>query len=1041
MDDLTGAIQALEVNTALLTPSVARLLTPSLVPNIHRLVLAGEAVTFPDIERWNSHADLINAYGPAEASVLSHTQVVLANESESDAGSIGRAFGCVGWVADPSDHNRLSPIGAVGELLIEGPILGRGYLNNAALTAAAFIESPPWLTRGCGGHDGRQGRLYKTGDLVCYDKDGGLRFVGRKDTQAKIRGQRVELEEVEFHVRACLAEIEQLAAEVIVPAGQDSSPALAVFFGAAPGTLGLPPGQTEVQASGDAADGVRVQVVAVPSQVEDELADRLPGYMLPTVYFALADGLPLTTSGKTDRKRLRAIGGGYTAQRLAELRSERHGVKRQPSSDLERQLRALWARVLSVDAALIGLDDNFFRLGGDSITAMKLASEARALGTALSVADLFSNPKLIDLARRCVAVNNAVEEHVPPFSLLGEGENVSACCEEVAKRLGISPELIEDIYPCTPLQEGLLALTARRPGQYTLRRVLDLAQEVDLTAFREAWETVVRATPILRTRILQHPRLGLVQIVTKEGIRWADRDDATDTESYLRKDASAVTELGHPLVRFAIVSPPSTGRRSFIWTLHHAAYDGWSLPKILDMVWRAYRGDGLGQRPGFKHFVKHLTMRSTSDAEAFWDTVFRELEPTPFPVPPTSVQEVRADSVVEHRHTLLLPAGSAFTLSNLVRAGWALVAHWNSNAVDVVFGATVWGRNAPVAGIEEIIGPTVATVPIAVHVDRAQTVAAYLGGVQDSATNMMPYEQTGLRRIAQVSDRARQGCAFQTLLVVQPPEGEGSAADTNFGAWWSASAAEAFSSHALTVTCSLGQNDEFRLLANFDSRTIRQDQVRSMLEGLGTVMRRLADAAPDQLVGDIEALSPRDLEQIWAWNGVVPAAVERCIHDLFEDRARDRADAPAVCAWDGQLTYGELSDLSSRLACLLVELGVGPETSVPLCFEKSMWTTVAMLGVLKAGGAFVPLDPSHPPARLRHICQSVKARLVLANTAGHAVAAALGPQVVCVDRRVPTSSRPSPVELLSQPNRPEPGNSAYVIFTSGSTGEPKGVTI
>ncbi|KAJ0327593.1 hypothetical protein KNSL1_013815, partial [Colletotrichum chrysophilum] len=146
-------------------------------------------------------------------------------------------------------------------------------------------------------------------------------------------------------------------------------------------------------------------------------------------------------------------------------------------------------------------------------------------------------------------------------------------------------------------------------------------------------------------------------------------------------------------------------------------------------------------------------------------------------------------------------------------------------------------------------------------------------------------------------------------------------------------------------------------------------------------------------------LTPQDRSRIWAWNDTVPPAVERCIHELFGDRARARPDAPAVCAWDGELTYSELDGLSTGLARELIARGVGPEILVPLCFEKSLWTTVAILGVLKAGGAFVLLDPSHPVTRLRGICESVQAQLVLTSALRQEVAAHLGPRVFVLDSR------------------------------------------
>ncbi|EFQ92914.1 hypothetical protein PTT_09891 [Pyrenophora teres f. teres 0-1] len=292
-------------------------------------------------------------------------------------------------MVDPENHERLAPLGSMGELLVEGPILARGYLNDVNKTEAAFINDPAWLLEGYRGHVGRRGRLYKTGDLVRYDVDGNLVYLGRKDSQVKVRGQRVELGEIEHHVRECLPEARQLAVEVILPSGQKNHAMLAVFVQLGKGTHNA---HLEEKAGGD---NITAQVVFLTG-TEEELAKRLPKHMVPTVFFALLH-FPMTTSGKTDRKRLREIGASFTAQQLAETQTSSQGPKRQPSTEAEQTMQQLWARVLGIDADIIGLDDSFFRLGGDSIAAMKLVGSARRTGLPLSVADIFRYPKLAEI--------------------------------------------------------------------------------------------------------------------------------------------------------------------------------------------------------------------------------------------------------------------------------------------------------------------------------------------------------------------------------------------------------------------------------------------------------------------------------------------------------------------------------------------------------------------------------------------------------------------------------------------------------------------
>ncbi|KAE8822002.1 hypothetical protein PTNB85_10576 [Pyrenophora teres f. teres] len=225
--DLAKAINAMGANWALLTPSVAQLLNPSDVPTLKILVIGGEQVTSTDWNRWPTSVQLINGYGPTECCI------VCAGYTTTQAfttGTIGRAIASVSWVVDPENHHKLAPLGSVGELLVEGPILARGYLNDAEKTAAAFIEDPAWLMDGCQGYAGRHGRLYKTGDLVQYNDDGNLICLGRKDSQVKLRGQRIELGEIEHHLRECLPEATQMAVEVILPSEESKHATLAAFW-------------------------------------------------------------------------------------------------------------------------------------------------------------------------------------------------------------------------------------------------------------------------------------------------------------------------------------------------------------------------------------------------------------------------------------------------------------------------------------------------------------------------------------------------------------------------------------------------------------------------------------------------------------------------------------------------------------------------------------------------------------------------------------------------------------------------------------------
>ncbi|KUL81308.1 hypothetical protein ZTR_11073, partial [Talaromyces verruculosus] len=1006
----------------LLTPSFARLLAPNAQQGL-KLALIGESLTLSDVLLWWDHMHVMNTYGPAECTPLS-----MINDDASDAVTairIGRGAGVVTWVVEPDDHNRLAPIGAVGELLLEGPLLGQGYLNDPEKTAAAFIHDPTWLVQGTANHPGRHGRLYKTGDLVRYHDDGSLSFVGRKDTQVKIRGQRVELGEVEHHVRECFAAagtVKQLAAEVITPRGDDARPLLAVFL----------------QGTQDSGDDEKEQVdelgiLSVPVGLEDDLASRLPRYMIPSVYFTVPR-LPMTVTDKIDRRRLCEIGGSLSSQELADLRSQTVETKRMPSTDIESVLQQLWGEVLHLDPPSIGVDDSFFRLGGDSITAMRLVSVCRAKQLGLTATLIFQHPRLATLATAVTILPDvSVIDTIPPFALLKPDPLKDGLFDAVAE-YGLDKSHVEDAYPCTPLQEGLLALSAKRPGDYVLRSTLQLAADIDVDRFRAAWNRTVELAPILRTRIVHDAVHGLLQIVLRDGIHWTE---SGDLEGYIKDDQDIPMGLGQPLTRFALIRDAATDSTWFVWTIHHALYDGTSMRLILDVVSRVYSQEPATVTSDYRYFIRYVCDQDTNATDSFWRTQFADCVLEFFPSIPPSVRTPMANARLTQSCTVPAIQTPDVTIATLIQAAWALVVHSYTAEADVVYGTTVSGRTAPVPGIEDMIGPTIATVPTRVRVSLHETVAVYLQTVQRQMADLTEYEHTGLQKIATVSTAVAEACHFQTLLVIQPAK-DGDETDSIFGVWRSASRSYAFSSYALTLECFLDPSG-IRVIADYDDRVLDQWSMERLLDHFMFSISELSRSKPEVPLKALSSITPADAITLWDWNHEVPAAVERCVHHLIDEQVRINPNAPAVHAWDGQLTYGELDGLATQLALHLIDVGVVPGTIVPLCFEKSMWTTVAVLGVLKAGAAFCMLEPSHPESRLQAIVRQTGATVVVSSSLHMGMSSRLATRVVVAGHGLIPPSNGS----VSDRGLPDidPSSLMYVVFTSGSTGQPKGASI
>lgn len=1033
--NITGSMARLGVTYAHLTPTVARMVNVDEVPGLDTMCYSGEALHMADLPKERELKSLVNVYGPAETNIVTTESVDPCNITEP---SIGKGAGANTWVVDPDNPDQLSVIGAVGELWLEGPLVGQGYLNDAERTAKAFVENPAWLMRGNGPRcSGREGRLYKTGDLVRYNPDGSLAFIGRKDTQVKIRGQRVELDEIELHVKNTLEHDDtvsqtQVVAEVItIP--ETCSQTLVAFVC-----------MTTANAEPMDEQSCNQAVWRATVGIEERLASRVPIYMIPTAYVPMR-AIPMTATGKTDRRRLRELGLELSQrQQLTTVGFTRESVL-PVETEMERKLQQLWADVLSINADSISADDSFLRIGGDSIGVMKLVAAARRQSLSLSVADVFRHPRLRELAKQMERDDPVIQENIAPFSLLKAGTVESKVHADVAGLCRVSVHEVEDVLPCTPLQEGLLALTARRPGDYVAVVVLELQENVDLGLFRQSWQQVVAATPILRTRIVDLPGQGFVQAVLREQADFALIDNL---DSYLGQNVGQYMGVGTRLCQLAIANGQDDGRRHFILTIHHALYDGWSLKLIFQAVQDLYMRAPMPSMIPFASMMKYMAGIDQESAMAYWKEEFLESGASQFPVLPSATYHPRSVSQLSLAIKDVEWAGSDFTASNLIRTAWSILVASYTGDADVVFGAVVTGRQASVSGIEHIVGPTIATVPVRVSVNRQAALGKILDSVQTKAVNMIPFEQTGLQRIRQASLEAEEACRFQTLLVVQPRGDDHDFGDGHLFQQHSSSANtdgepgyNALLTYALVLECHLSTNG-MSLHVGYDPHVLDDEHVRQIAKQFDHILHQVClKESQAKNLGEISTISDEDLNQIWKWNADALQAVETPAHELFAKLALHQPGASAVCAWDGDLTYGQLDDLSTRLAHYLIERGIGPNTTVPLCFEKSMWTSVAMMAVMRTGATSVAVDVSQPEERLHTIIQQVSPTTILASEMNGGLAAKLGqdkcPIVVVSDKTMPLYPLRSHITFPHI----EPASPLAIIFTSGSTGKPKGVIL
>ena len=1005
LNQLTTFIQEAKSNWAFLTPSFAKQIDPAQVPTLSTLVLGGEAVTQDSIEKWASNTRcLINGYGPAECSICTAGPLSLEQQP-----SIGRAVGCLSWVVDPANDQMLSPIGAVGELLLEGGVLAQGYLHDEAKTRQAFINDPAWAKVAEVGRKHLGRRFYKTGDLVRYLPDGTLRYIGRKDTQLKLNGSRIELGEVEHHIRIQLPVGMDVVADVVKLA--QGNLVLAAFI--------------VIRHDAEAQE----HFTSLAMQIKGSIKQVLPSYMIPSVFFPIHE-LPFSLTNKLDRKKLQGIASELSIDDFTSSVSNQKELDRMPTWK-EGQLRFLWSRVLNTRKAA-GLNDNFFLLGADSLAAISLASMAREEGFRLSVAQIFQEPILSDMAVSLTPCAPSTDvSKIPAFALLPIEQSMAIRKEAVAQ-CGISAESVDDIYPCTSLQEGIFVLSLATPGTYMTQTTYVLPINIEIERFQKAWECVSLHNPILRTRIIQ-TSLGAFQVILKSTSTF---QIATDLDEYLTHDKKDIMSSGSPLLRLGLICNDDLvygeNGTKFVLTMHHAVEDSWSLQLIWKEVEQSYMGETLVATSPFNTFINFLRHEHADNdvSESYWQEQLINSTPASYPSIPSVAYRPSTNAFLEHEYEMS-PAQSNVTISTVIRAAWAILLGQYTNSDDVTFATTMSGRTAPFEGIERMIAPTIATLPIRAVLNPSQTVADFLERMQFQATKMIPYEHTGLQEILKACPEARDSCDLRSLLVVQPLEDK----DTYNGLFQqimdSSSTPKLVLPHALVIECRLVAQGVC-VRASFDSQIIEETQVTRLIAQLLHVTRQISDPIPGMQVHEVEVLSPADKADIFRWNQCLPKAQAFCIHTLVEMQASKNPLADAVCAWDGKLSYGELNDLSSRLAFVLTTRGVKPEVIVPICYNKSMWLIVSIMAVLKAGGACLCLDPSYPIKRIEEILQSVQATVVVVEPQYTELFESKVENVVSLSQSL-WNIIPEDVKLGTGLARSS--NMAFAMFTSGSTGK------
>ncbi|MDX1996288.1 MAG: amino acid adenylation domain-containing protein, partial [Thermoanaerobaculia bacterium] len=993
--------------------------------SLRRVVASGEALPPDLVARWYARLDvpLWNLYGPTETAV----EVSYHATSARTAGApvpIGRPLPNTRLVVIDASFRPVPP-GVPGELTIGGVQVGRGYRNRPALTAAMFVPDP------FGDEPGA--RMYRTGDLARALPNGEIEYLGRIDHQVKIRGFRIELGEIE----AALAEHPDVQAAVVLArpgAGGDSRLVGYVTVVAGgdieEGGHGGPPLRIDSDAPGSlttAAVGAAPRGRPPGPSLRDFLATRLPEYMIPTAFVTL-EAFPLTPSGKVDRKAL---------PEPAEVAAASGGVA--PRTATEEILAGVFAEVLGVER--VSADASFFDLGGHSLLATRVVARLREVfAVEIPLRAVFERPTVAALAQTVDAARGG------PLAAAPLTRDVRSSRRDRAE--------------LSFAQERLWFLAELAPGSpvYNIRAGLSLHGPLDIAALGRALQAVVDHHDTLRTTFVTEGGRPFQSIAEQLAIDLAVIDLAAlppaERESAWQRLDLAEQQLGFdlergPLLRAQLAILGAAEHRLTL-TVHHIVSDGWSFGVFLDDLGRAYRGESLPPLPVTYGDFGVWQRRELSGAALerrvdFWRTLLadvpRVLElPTDRPRPPRPSglgAAVELDLGAE-----LSAALQAFARHHGATPFLVLLAAYGT-LLGRLAGQSVVAVGAPVANRERaevahLIGFFVNTLVLPVDRSGGVGFAELVGRVREAtlagfAHADLPFEKL-VEELTPQRDPSRNPL-FQAALTLQPPTALPDLPGIT---------CQALPRPTLTAKFDLATSlfeDGGRLFGVVEFATELFD--RATVERWSGQLRTLLAAGlahPDRAVDTlslVSAAAARELVLAAHGRPAEPTPVTGLHGLVFAQIARTPA-AVALAFGDATLTYAELGEQARQVAARLRDLGVGPETGVALALPRSLELPVVLLGVLAAGGAYLPIDPGYPAERLAAMLDDARPTVLVAgadlSTDLRARAAAGGCRVV----ELADLLAPGPE---AEPVRVAPEQAAYWLFTSGSTGRPKAVVV
>ncbi|RLU10842.1 non-ribosomal peptide synthetase [Pseudomonas prosekii] len=622
--------------------------------------------------------------------------------------------------------------------------------------------------------------------------------------------------------------------------------------------------------------------------------------------------------------------------------------------------------------------------------------------------------------------------------------------------LPLAPQLIEDVYPLSPMQQGMLfhAVYEEATGDYINQMRLDV-EGLDPERFHQAWQAAVDAHDILRTRFVWQGELDApVQVVSKHAqMPYSLHDLRAEPQQQQalqtladierqRLDLHASTLLRLVLVRI------DDNRHHLIYTNHHILMDGWSNSQLLGEVLQRYSGQFQPAHAGrYRDYIDWLQRQDAAASEAFWLPALRSLEqPTRLAQAMARAADVDEQGYADHfqvldaEQTLRLSEfarASKVTVNTLVQAAWLLLLQRYTGKDTVAFGATVAGRPADLPGVEQQIGLFINTLPVIATPRAQQSLGSWLQAVQAQNLALREFEHTALFDIQRWAGQGGEALFDSIMVFENYPISQALEQGAPEGLRFGAVANHEQTNYPMTVLVSLDR--QLTVHMSYQRGSFAQATIEQLAAHLQHLLSQMT--AAERCLDELQLLDANEQQQVLlAWNPPGQGfAQDRCVHQLIEQQVAAQPHALAVTFASQQLTYAELDARANRLAHKLIELGVGPEVRVGVAMQRSASLLVALLAVLKAGGAYVPLDPQYPAERVAYMLEDSAARVLLSE---QAVAATLtvgaDTQLLLIDQldsQLAAYPHTAPVTDVTADNL------AYVIYTSGSTGKPKGVAI